>query len=686
MIPGWDWTSRHGGKFFMVQGKSRYRWPAVVVVLVGSAWCGSGVQWAAADVAITPPVPRATLKISLQDGNGNERCLDEFAPSPLLVVAFLGTECPLAKLYGPRLEELRGRYAARGVAFVGINSNPNDSTTEIAAYVARHGIGFPLLRDAEGQLAGQLRATRTPEVFLLDRDRKIRYRGRIDDQYGPGYARPEPGHHELAEAIEAVLTGAAVSVPQTEPVGCLIPQIRPAVAGADVTYSGRIAAILQARCVECHRAGDIGPMALTDFDEVKAWSGMIAEVVQEGRMPPWHASPLHGTFRNDRQLTAEEKQAIAQWVEFGAPLGDAAAVPPTPEFVAGWQLPQVPDAIYTIQPEPFPIPSAGEVDYQWFEVDPGFTEDRWVRAVEIQPGNRAVVHHILAFIRPPGHSDHRGEDRGYFAGYVPGVRATPMPDGMARFVPAGSTLAFQVHYTPIGSEQTDQSRIGLVFADPATVTHRVISSSAINTKIDIPPGAADHREVAKSRRIPWDVRLLSMSPHMHFRGKSFRYDVEFPDGRREVLLDVPRYDFNWQTEYCLAEPVSLPAGTVIHGEACYDNSAANPHNPDPGRRVPWGDQTWDEMMIGYFSIAVPIGVAVAIPESELRSPAEAAAATERKSQKMFRRLDANGDGWISPAEAPLLLRTAFASADTDGNGLVSPDEFKAALATYSGVR
>ena len=351
--------------------------------------------------------------------------------------------------------------------------------------------------------------------------------------------------------------------------------------------------------------------------------------------------------------------------------------------MTGWQLPQTPDEIYNIQDEPFRVQAEGEVKYQWFEVELGFEEDRWVQGVEILPGNRAVVHHILAFVKEAGaKGGNFGAARGFFAGYVPGLRAKPLPAGMAKFLPAGSSLAFQVHYTPIGSIQFDQSKIGLVFADPEQVTHRVISSSALNHTFEIPPGESNHREEAASTKIPWDSQILSMTPHMHVRGKSFRYRAIFPDGTKKVLLDVPHYDFNWQTEYRLAEAVDLPADTRIHAVAHFDNSADNLNNPDPQKTVYWGDQTWDEMLIGYFLIAIPVDSPVAMPESRLLTPAGAQAKLEKHIKKMFRRADTNGDGEISKEESPPILKAAFGLTDTDGNGTVSLEELGVAVKKY----
>lgn len=619
---------------------------------------------------------------TLEDVRGKQHSLDDLAGQQLVVIAFLGTECPLAKLYGPRLARLHQAYGPRGVAFVAINSNGHDSLAEIAASARTHGLEFPVLKDPGNQVADQFGATRTPEVFVLDRDRVIRYSGRIDDQYGVGYVREKPGRNELADALDELLAGKSVTRPRVDPVGCLIGRVRKPEAGAVVTYSNRIAHILGDRCVECHRGGDIAPFALTTYDEAAGWAEMIAEVVRDQRMPPWHASGEFGSFHNDRSLSDDDKNAIEQWAKDGAPEGDPAGLPAAKTFVEGWQLPQPPDLVLPIQAKPFRIKAEGEVAYQWFIVDPGFTADTWIKGVEIVPGNRAVVHHILAFVRMPDDAIGIGEGKGYFAGYVPGVRADALPDGMARLVPAGARLAFQVHYTPVGTVQEDLSRIGLVFADPATITHRVVSSSALQRDLEIPAREANYRAEAKSRRIPWSTLLLSMSPHMHLRGKAIRYEAEYPNGTREVLLDVPRYDFNWQTEYRLTNPLTLPPGTRIHAVAHFDNSATNPSNPDPNKRVSWGDQSWDEMMIGYFTIAVPADMEIAVPESDLRGPAEVAADSERKTRKMFHRLDANGDAVLTIGEVPLAMKAAFWSTDKDGSGTVSEGEFIAVVTEY----
>ncbi len=618
---------------------------------------------------------------TLKDYRGKSHRLEDIE-SELVVIAFLGTECPLVKLYGPRLASLHEKYERQGVTFLAMNANVHDSITEIAAYARVHNIPFPILKDLGNKVADQIGAKRTPQVFVLDRNRTIRYQGRIDDQYGVGYVRDKPKRHDLAIALDELIAHKPVSTPATVAPGCLIGRQSEPVADAKVTYSNRIAHIFQQRCVECHRDGDIAPFALNEYEEVAGWAEMIEEVVRDQRMPPWHANPAHGDFVNDRLLTEMEKSDIYQWVADGAPEGDPAELPEPREFVTGWQLPQQPDAVFTIQPEPFTVAAEGEIAYQWFEVELGFDEDKWVSGVEILPGNRVVVHHILAFVQPGDNRAKFRGDRGFLAGYVPGLRAKMLPQGMAKLLPAGSKLVFQLHYTPVGSVQLDQSKIGLVFADRKDLTHRAISSSALNNKFEIPPHDGNYPVEAHSQRIPWNSQLLSMSPHMHLRGKSIQYEAVYADGRTETLLDVPHYDFNWQTEYRLSKGIELPAESRIHVVAHFDNSAKNLNNPDPEATVTWGDQTWDEMMIGYFMIAVPVDSAVAMPESELRTPQGAIEETKRHIERMFHKADANGDGKIIAAEAPPVLQAAFSLTDTDGNGAVSAEEFYAAIQKY----
>lgn len=550
---------------------------------------------------------RKVDNFTLKDYRGKSHALDDFKDRKLVVLAFLGTDCPLAKLYAPRLAALDREFAARGVAFLGVNANSQDGVVAIAAHARQHQIAFPVLKDLDNRLADAVGAVRTPEVFVLDGERTVRYRGRIDDQYGIGFARDKPSRADLKIALEELLAGKAVSKAETTPQGCLIGRATKPRSDAKITYSKEIARIFQNRCVECHRSGDIAPFALSSYKEASGWAAMIAEVVEDGRMPPWHASPKHGKFRNDRRLSEEEKKTIQQWVADGAPEGDPKDLPKPRTFTEGWQLPRKPDLVVNMAKQPYKVPAEGVVRYQYFTVDPGLKDDAWIEAAEILPGNRGVVHHILVFALPPGGGLISGEGRrGYLAGYVPGKRIDPYPAGMAKKIPAGSRLLFQVHYTPNGSPQDDLSKIGFLFVDPKSVQYEVKTVACSNVLLSIPPQADNHKVEATTRASNVEGLLLGFAPHMHVRGKSFLYEVVYPDGKKETQLDVPRYDFNWQTTYRFVEPKKLPAGSRMHCVAHYDNSADNLNNPNPNDRVRWGDQTWNEMMIGYFDLATPL--------------------------------------------------------------------------------
>lgn len=589
---------------------------------------GGAASHAADEAATASSVGKKIDQFQMADFRGKQHSLADYKDKQAVVLAFIGTECPLAKLYAPRLVEMSKEFGSRGVAFVGVASNRQDSVTEIAAYARIHGIGFPILKDLNNELADRIGATRTPEVFVLDAQGVVRYQGRIDDQYGltigSNYAKPTLGERDLANALEEILAGKQVTNAHQPATGCLIGRVREANEDSAVTYSNQIARILQNRCVECHRPGEIAPFSLTSYDEVVGWAEMIEEVVRDNRMPPWHASPDHGQFLNDRRLSDEERDAIYEWVKNGAPEGDRSQLPEPRQYAQGWAMPE-PDMIVYMDDKPFTVPAEGAIEYQYFTVDPGFTEDKWIKASECRADNRGVVHHIFVFVQPPGapgeesmmigregdeareklnsgevELSFRSGGTRLISGTAPGVPPFVYPEGMAIYVPKRSKLIFQMHYTPNGSEQQDRSYVGFKFADPEEVRAALDVEMAINFAFQIPAHADNHR-VESWREFKDDTLILDFTPHMHLRGKAFRYELVYPDGRVETLLDVPRYDFNWQITYQLADPLLAPAGSKLHCIAHFDNSEDNLANPDPTKPVRWGDQTWEEMMIGWFT-------------------------------------------------------------------------------------
>jgi hypothetical protein len=369
------------------------------------------------------------------------------------------------------------------------------------------------------------------------------------------------------------------------------------------TWSKDVATIFYQRCVECHRAGEVAPMSLMSYKDTRPWAKAIRERVLTRAMPPWLADPAHGTFRNDRRLSDREIETVKAWVDGGALEGDPSQTPPLPQFQTGWNIGQ-PDQVFNIGTD-YDVPATGTVAYKYFRVPTNFTEDKWVQAAEIRPDKRNVVHHIIVFIQEPESKTFLDGQRGtLLAGFAPGEPPLRFRPGTARLVKAGSTLVFQVHYTPNGTAAKDRSYIGLKFA-PEPPEYRALTGFAINFGLKIPPGAENH-EVRASWIAGEDVRITGLMPHMHLRGKAFQYTVVYPNGYKEILLSVPKYDFNWQLTYELAEPLDLPKGARIDCVAWYDNSPNNKYNPDPSKEVSWGDQTWQEMMIGWFTYTLPV--------------------------------------------------------------------------------
>ena len=402
-------------------------------------------------------------------------------------------------------------------------------------------------------------------------------------------------------------------------------------ADAPPTFARDVAPILYKNCAGCHRPGGIGPFSVLDYDTVKARAADIREAVATGAMPPWHAEAPHGTFRNDRRLSDSDRRTILAWLDGGAKLGDRRALPPAPTFADGWEI-GTPDAVLTMG-EDFTVPARGTVEYQYFEVPTNFTEDRWVQAIEIMPGAREVVHHVLVFARPPEtpapqpvanaapgaapaapprpvlvfDANNRSTDAprrdtlhapprrlGTLVGTTaPGTNVLRFAEGTALRVRAGSVLVFQMHYTAHGHEAKDRTSVGFRFAKEPPA-EQVLANHFFNGQMVLPPGKKDVM-VPSTLGFNEAVRVYGLFPHTHLRGTRWKYTLEKPDGTSEVVLDVPRYDFNWQTYYLFAKPLEVPAGARLVAHAWYDNSADNPDNPDPAAEVRWGDQTWEEM-------------------------------------------------------------------------------------------
>jgi hypothetical protein len=534
----------------------------------------------------------------LLDQHGASHELYYLSDAKAVVLMVHGCGCPIVRNAVPGLKEIRDRYRAQGVEFLLINSNLQDDRTTVAKETTEFAIDFPILLDRTQLIGESLGVTRTADVFVIDpRSWTLVYRGPIDDRLAYGKQKPAATHAYLRAALDALLAGEPVAVAQAETAGCLVhlPERERREQHAQISYSEVVAPLLMRRCASCHRAGGVAPWAMTGYTTVRGFAPMMREVVRTGRMPPWHADPHYGSFVGDRSMTEEEIRTLVHWIEAGAPRGEG------PDPLAGlesarseWNLGE-PDLV--VEVPAFEVPATGVVDYQYPRLPNPMDRDVWVRAVEIIPGERSVVHHVLAGIDDPERSVHRAGQIGELGGYAPGKNPVPYPQDTGVLLRKEASLRFQMHYTPNGKATTDRTRVGYYF-------HRKPPRFALQTaflmtpSLLIPAHAKAHTESVE-HLLERDIVLYSLMPHAHLRGRAARFTACYPDGSEEILLSVPKYDFGWQTTYALRSPKRLPAGTRIVFDMTWDNSAQNPANPDPARDVPWGDQTWDEMNAGW---------------------------------------------------------------------------------------
>ncbi len=628
-------------------------------------------------------VGRLVPAFAFTDLDGGQHALvPEADPPRLTVFCFTSTTCPLSRKYLPTLADLAAS-AEEGVRFVLVNPIASDRPDPMRAAAELLPTAL-YVHDGDQRIASLLGATTTADTVVVDDRRTVVYHGAVDDQYGLGYARPAPRRRYLADAVTATLAGKRPAITATTAPGCDLGAPRSA-AASTVTYHGRISRLLQQHCLECHRDGGIGPFSLERPEDVVAHAGMIETVVSAGTMPPWFAAPQAATesdesarqplvWANDRSLAAAARDELLAWLRGGRPLGNPADAPAPHAFPDGWQIGQ-PDAVWEFS-EPVAVPATGVMPYRYVTIETELAEPKWVQAIEVQPGNPEVVHHVLVHVEPPGDAGRdrgRRERGGFWAAYVPGQSVLDYPEGFGKLLPAGARLVFQMHYTPVGMATTDRTRLGVVFAtEPPRHEVRVVGLA--NGRIAIPPGAPRHREEA-TLRLPADATLLGFLPHMHLRGTACRYELTRGDGRRRVLLDIPRYDFNWQLLYRYAEPLPLQAGDLLQFTAWYDNSAANPANPDPAVTVRWGEQTFDEMLLGYVEYFLP-GV----------EPGEGGSLRRRQSadnrsgpgqpaiDAVFKRLDQDRSGSLTLPELPPRLRPRFKQLDRNQDGAVSLEE------------
>jgi mono/diheme cytochrome c family protein len=373
-------------------------------------------------------------------------------------------------------------------------------------------------------------------------------------------------------------------------------------AAATPTFTKDVAPILYKSCVECHRPTMFAPMSLINFDDARPYARTIKQRVVARAMPPWGADPAHGVFKNDPSLTQKEIDTIAAWVDGGAPKGDDADLPKVPQFADGWTIGK-PDAVFTME-EDFQIAAEGAIPYQYLRVPTHLTEDKWIQAIEIRPGASAQVHHVIAFTQPAGQPISQGGVLGptNIGGTTPNKPGIRYPDGVARMIRGNSDIILQMHYTTNGKPASDRTRVGIIYAKKAP--EQLAAGGMVLQPRFVIPAYDGNAEVKGTTKLTRDTVVTTLTPHMHVRGKDMIYIAHYADGSSETLLNVPKYDFNWQITYELAKPKVLPKGTEVEVIAHFDNSTANKFNPDPSKDVRWGDQTWEEMMIGFFSTVV----------------------------------------------------------------------------------
>lgn len=547
------------------------------------------------------------------------RSLDDFnaktfpTPRQAFVLVFTNTTCPLVQRYWPRLKELEAEYRDQGVQFLAVNVGADDSILDVAAQGVEFDVPFPLVKDVDGEVVAACGVSRTPEVAVIDAERRLRYRGRIDNQIRLGGTKAGAVRHELRDAIEDLLADRPIGVAETPVDGCLITLAAQPKSDAALTYYEHIAPLMTKHCTECHQAETAAPFGLQTYDEVAANAEMIAEVVADRRMPPWYAARQHGAFANSREMPAEDREAIIAWVRGGAlpgktgheatavatsiaaDEGDGAAKPASGDTFANrkWSMGE-PDLVLTALAE-FDVPAEGYVDYRYAVLPKLFAQDMWFEAAEVLPDNPRVVHHCNLGLIPIGGN---GRNAKLVTGYVPGGGPMELGDGVAGKIPAGSMLGLQVHLTTTGKPEKCRIRVGFRFPrDRVQKELRYVELASHRFKI---PPHDPHHQLSASRTVDRDVTAYGMFAHMHVRGKDVTFRAHAPESEPEVMLMIPNYSFDWQLPYYLPRGAKkYPAGTRFEAVAHFDNSAFNPYNPDPAAEVREGQQTFQEMMYGY---------------------------------------------------------------------------------------
>lgn len=535
-----------------------------------------------------------------------------------VVVVFLGIQCPISNSVLPRLSQLAETHAARGVEVFGIISSHSVSRAEARRHSDEFNVTFPILFDASGELRSRLKATHTPQAFVLSHDGKTQYSGAFDDQF-PSLTqrRTQPTRSFVSDAVEDILHGRAIRTASTEPIGCLLEQLAEESQQSGVTFAREIAPIIYGNCTQCHRDGAVAPFPLISYADVRRHAAQIRLMVELRLMPPWKPVRGFGHFKNEMVLTQREIDLIRVWVDDGMPLGDESDLPERPQFADGWQLGE-PDLIIDVPA--FDVPADGPDIYQYFVLPTGMVENRLVTAIEYRSSHPQLVHHASFRYDDAGQArklDEQDPRPGYqlfggwgftaggtLGGWSVGVTPQRLPAGFGRPIIAGSDFVVQTHYHPIGRTARDQARVGVYFSS-ASARRRIGELLVATLDLHIPPNARGHRHRA-NYTLPMDTVIHGVMPHTHLLGRETRAVAVLPDGRVEPLVWIEDWDFNWQSGYQYIQPLRLPAGTRIEFDVVFDNSLRNPQNPHVYPRwVHWGEESTDEMAVCFFDVSTP---------------------------------------------------------------------------------
>lgn len=551
--------------------------------------------------------PEAIGDFTLLDHHGKSHQLSWYGDQKAVVIFIQGNGCPIVRNGVPSLKKIRDEFKDQGITFFMLNPQNQDNRESISKEAKDFAYDFPILVDEAQLVAESLGVDRTAESFVIDpKTMKVIYRGPIDDRLGYESQKEIAKNHYLKDALTAVISGQNLANNMPESPGCLINfPSRDQHQQNKVSYVKDIVPILKDNCISCHHEGGIGPWSMSSHAMVQGWSKMMQEVVMTRRMPPGQIDTHVGkTIEDFAEITPEEKQLLVHWIKDGAPM-DADAEDPLPAITFDNPRYSLGEPDMTFKVAAQSIPATGVIDYRFIPVDLNLDKDIWIQAVEFIPGDRQVLHHVIAYLSSPADKTARGRQNGSargqsIGGFAPGRQPDAFRDNSGRLVPKGSNLLLQMHYTTSGRETVDETEIGLFIHDKPP--NYIMAGGVAGQRRFLIPAHAKEHELEGEQLIERDAYLYSMTPHMHFRGKYMSYTAEYPDGTSEILLSVPKYEFNWQFSYELKEPLFLPAGTRLVARGAMDNSDRNRFNPDPSMPVRFGLQTKHEMFFGFTTL------------------------------------------------------------------------------------